>query len=138
MALRDIGTVKDTTVVTITDPRSGKPLKNADGSDMTVTLHGPYSARYKRVMRDQQQARAESMGRGALRATLTADEVEEMQTEQLVACIDDWKITLEGDDPMPFSADAARAVLIEFPWLKDQLNIALGDVAGFLEPPKQH
>lgn len=85
MALRDIGTVKDTTVVTITDPRSGKPLKNADGSDMTVTLHGPYSARYKRVMRDQQQARAESMGRGALRATLTADEVEEMQTEQLVA-----------------------------------------------------
>jgi hypothetical protein len=137
MSLRDVGTVKDTTTVTLQHPATGKALLNADGTTMTVVLHGPYSERYKSVLRDQQQRRMTEMGRGT-RPTMTPDEIDSFANELLVRCIEDWSITLEGDDKLPFSREAVESVLEEFPWMKDQINSVMGNIADFLEPPRRH
>jgi hypothetical protein len=137
MSLRDVGTIKDTTTITLQHPATGKSLLNADGTPMTVVLHGPYSERYKSVLRDQQQRRMTEMGRGT-RATMSPDELDAFASELLVRCIDDWSITLEGDEKLPFSADAVESVMAEFPWVKDQINAVMGNIADFLEPPKPH
>jgi hypothetical protein len=138
MSLRDVGTVKDTTTITLYHPATGKDLLNADGSAMTITLHGPYSDRYKSVLREQQQRRMTDMSRATRNATLDADELETMSRELTVRCIEDWKITLEGDETLPFNAANAESVFKEFPWVRDQINAAMGNVADFLEPQKPH
>lgn len=137
MSLRDVGAVKDTTVVTLRHPAPGKDLLNADKTPMTVTLHGPYSSRYKAVLREQQQRRVMEAAQRGDAATLTPDEIDEMTQELVSRCIEDWSITLEGDEKLPCTPENVESVLTEFPWLRDQLNIALGNVSAFLEQPKK-
>lgn len=139
MSLRAVGTVKDTTTVTLYHPATGKDLLNADGTPMTVTLHGPYSERYKSVIREQQQRRMADMTRATARGgSMTPEEVDEFAQELTVRCIEDWAITLEGDEKLPFSTEAVESVFTEFPWVRDQVNAAMGNVADFLEPSKPH
>jgi molecular chaperone DnaK (HSP70) len=138
MSLRDVGTVKDTTTITLYHPATGKDLLNADKTPMTITLHGPYSERYKAVLRDQQQRRMTDMTRAAARTSMTPEEVEALSQELLIRCVEDWSITLEGDEKLAFSPEAVETVMAEFPWLKDQVNAAMGNVADFLAPSKKH
>jgi len=139
MSLRDVGKIKDTTTVTLFHPASGDPLLNADKSPMTVTIHGPYSERYKAVLREQQQRRTKDVARSAGRApVMTTEEIETYTRELLARCIEDWAVTLEGDEMLPCTPENIEMVLDEFPWLRDQVNLAMGDVSGFLEPPKKH
>ena len=137
MSLRDVGTVKDTTVITLRhpDPRKPNPV-NADGTPMTVTMHGPYSARYKAALREKQQAWLADADRSTGSMTLSPDEIEESTRAMLVACIETWDITLDGPDKLPFSTDAARQVFDEFPWVFEQLAAAAGNVSNFLDVPK--
>jgi len=138
MSLRDVGTVKDTTTITLFDPATGKDLLNADGTAMTVAVYGPYSDRYKSVLRAQQQQRvAEITAKGRDSATLNPDEMEAMSRELTLQCIADWNLTLEGDTTLPFSFEAAESVLTEFPWVRDQISVAMGNVGNFLERPKK-
>lgn len=136
MSLRSVGKIKDTTVVTIRHPDPKDNLVNPDGTPMTVTIHGPYSKRYKQVMRDQQQRMAESAAGGAI--NMSQDELDTFTDELMVSCIEDWDMTLDGEERLPFDTDTARAVFDEFPWLKDQVNLAFGNVARFLDKPKKH
>jgi hypothetical protein len=139
MSLREIGTVKDTTVITLRHPDSRKPNPiNADGTPMTITVHGPYSARYKAALRARQQAWMADADRATGGLTLTPDEVEASTKMMLIACIEDWSITIEGDAKLPFSPEAAEQVFAEFPWVYDQVSAAAGSVSNFLDAPKPH
>jgi len=135
MGLKDIGTVKETTVITITDPRDGTAILNADKTPMTVTIYGPYSQTYRSVLRAQQQKRAADMTRAA-RSTLDPDELEAMSSELTLQCIADWNLTLEGAKKLPFTPENVAMVLTDYPWLRDQINAAMGNVAYFLDSPK--
>jgi len=138
MALRDVGTVKDTTVITLYHPASGKDLLNADGSPMTVTVHGPYSERYKSIMRAQQQRRmtdtARVAGRGAVE--MSPEELEAFSHEMVTRSVETWNITLDGDAPLPFSIENVESVFKEFPWVRDQIMSATGNVSNFLDSSK--
>ena len=140
MSLRSVGAVKDTTTVTLYHPATNEDLKNADKSPMTITLHGPYSQRYKSVLREQQQRRSQALppSQAARPPALTADELDAYSRELLEQCIEDWKITLEGDDVLPFTPENVQLVLDEFPYVRDQISAAMGDVAGFLVPSPKH
>jgi hypothetical protein len=138
MSLRDVGTVKDTTTITLYHPATGKDLLNADKTPMTVTLHGPYSERYKMVIREQQQRRMTDMTRGGRGTTMDPEELDTMARELTMRCVDDWALTLEGDEKLPFSPQAVESVFTEFPWVRDQITAAMGNVADFLDTPKRH
>lgn len=132
MGLKDIGTVKDTTDITLYHPATSEPLLNADGSEMTVTIHGPYSKRYKEIEREQQNrrfARAQRSGRGM---NIKAEQLEAENFDLLVKCIETWNISL-GKEPEAFSVETAREVLTEYPWVREQVQAGLGDQAAFLE-----
>jgi hypothetical protein len=138
MALNSVGKIKQTTVVTLYHPDPAQNLRNPDGSEMTVTLHGPYSDRYKAVLREQQQRRMSDLTRGGRRMNLSPEEVDAYADELLLRCVDGWTIWLSDDEELKFSPDAVAPLLKEHPWIRDQLNAALGSVADFLEPPKTH
>ena len=53
MDLMNIGTTKETTDVTLYNPVNSEILTNEDGSEMSVTVHGPYSKKYKTISHAQ-------------------------------------------------------------------------------------
>ena len=135
MGLKDLGAVKDTADVTLYHPATGQPLLNGDGSEMTVTIYGPYSAHYKKIEREQQNRRFARAQRAGRMVTMTAEQLEAEQFEMLVKNIAAWNITL-GEAPEPFSVETAREALTEFPWVRDQVMTAFGDTGAFLAPSK--
>lgn len=139
MALKDVGNLSDTVVVTLRhpDPRQ-KLTPNADGTPMTVTLYGPHSTHYKAVVREQQQRHTEAGAGVNPLSAFSAEDIEEMETEALKRCIADWNLTLEGEDKFPFTPENVDALFAEVNWVSNQLFAAWGNTAGFLAPSKKH
>lgn len=137
MSLRSVGTTKATTTITVCDPETREPIRLIGQDEpMTVTLHGPYSEHYKKVMRDQQQRRMTDMA-GRASATMSPAELDEFSRELLFRCIESWTIVLdEGGEVVPLEREAVDAVFAEFPWLRDDIEVAMGSRGNFLERPK--
>ena len=131
MDLLDIGKAKDTSEVTLYHPVTSEVLTNKDNSPMTVTVHGPYSKKYKSIAHSQQNRRLAKAQRGG-KMVLSAEEIESSAMELLVQCVSDWNITLGGEKPKCVEAKV-REVFTQMPWVKDQVDAALGDTQAFLE-----
>lgn len=133
MSLREVGTVRDTTEITLYNPKTRATLYNADGSPMTVTVYGPYSEEYRKVQHDLSNRRLKRAQRGGSGMTITAEEASEAAEELLARIVAGWNLTVDTK-PEPFTAESVRAVFKEFPWVKEQVDAVLGDTSDFLEP----
>ena len=131
MDLMNIGTTKDTTDVTLYNPVNSEILKNEDGSEMTITVHGPYSKKYKSISHAQQNRRLQKAQRTGGKLNLTAEEIEAAGLDLLVKCVDGWNITLGGEQPACTEAKV-REVFETLPWVREQVDAALGDTQAFL------
>ena len=129
--LMSIGSPKDTTDVELVHPVTGEALLNADKTQMTITVHGPYSSRYKKIMHEQQNKRLAKATRTGGRMNLSAEELEAGALDLIVKCVEDWNITLT-DKPEPFSEAKVREVFGKLPWVKEQVDAAFGDTRAFL------
>lgn len=131
MGLKDIGTVKETTDVLLYHPATSEPLMNEDGTQMSVTIHGPYSPVYKKINHDQQNRRLMKAQRTGGKLNLTAEEIEASSMDLLVKCVADWNITLDKK-PEPFSQEMVREVFTNYPWVREQVDSAFADTRAFL------
>lgn len=132
MDLMNIGTTKDTTAVTLYNPINSEILTNDDKSEMTITIHGPYSKKYKSISHAQQNRRLMKAQRTGGKLNLTAEEIEASALDLLVKCVDGWKITLGGDTPK-CTESKVREVFETLPWVREQVDAALGDAQAFLD-----
>lgn len=133
MNLFDIGKVKETTEIALFHPVTGEALRNGDGTDMTITVYGPYSKHYKALMHEQQNRRLAKAQRSGGKLTLSAEELEASAFETLLKCITGWNVTLENDGKKSkFTEDAARKVLTELPWVREQIEAVFTDTRAFL------
>jgi len=130
--LLSIGKTKDTTDVVLYHPQTGDALLNADGTQMTITIYGPYSDRYKKVTHEQQNRRLIKAQRSGGRMNLTAEEIEAGALEVLVECTEAWNLTLT-DKLEKFDKAKVREVYTTIPWVKDQVDAAFGDTRAFLD-----
>lgn len=131
MDLMNIGTTKETTDVVLYNPINSEILKNEDGSEMTITVHGPYSKKYKAISHAQQNRRLQKAQRTGGKLNLSAEEIEAAALDLLVKCVDDWNITLGGEQPNCTEAKV-REVFETLPWVREQVDAALGDTQAFL------
>lgn len=129
--LLSIAKTKDTTDVVLYHPQTGDVLLNADGSQMTITIHGPYSERYKKVTHEQQNRRLLKAQRSGGRMNLTAEELEASALEVLVECTETWNLTLT-DKLEKFDKAKVREVYTTLPWVKNQVDDAFADTRAFL------
>ena len=132
MSLLSVGKTKDTTDVLLYHPVSGEPLLNGDGSQMSITIHGPYSARYKKINHEQQNRRLIKAQRSGGKLNLTAEEIEASSLEIIVKCVEGWNVTLDKDLEA-FSEEKVRDVFTALPWVREQVDAAFGDARAFLE-----
>jgi len=132
MDLMNIGTTKETTDVTLYNPINSEILVNDDKSEMTITIHGPYSKKYKSISHAQQNRRLMKAQRTGGKLNLTAEELEASALDLLVKCVDGWSITLGGEKPECKEAKV-REVFEALPWVREQVDAALGDAQAFLD-----
>lgn len=131
--LMAIGKAKETTDVTLYNPVTSEVLTNEDGSEMTITVHGPYSSKYKSISHQQQNRRLQKAQRTGGKLNLSAEEIEASALDLLVKCVDGWSITLGGEQPDCTEAKV-REVFTELPWVREQVDAAMGDAQAFLAP----
>jgi hypothetical protein len=116
----------------VKDLRTGRAIKNDDGSPMTITLLGRTSEAFTETARDCQLARAKYVSDGN---QVDADYTFGEDTRILCACCTDWNIDeFGGLKPFPWSAANARRLFNDknMRWLNRQaLDFVMSD-ANFL------
>lgn len=118
-------------------PTTGAPL------DIWVSVLGRDSQVFKAYTRLSINARlrkeAANRRRGREAEVATVELAEEDSTGALVACTRGWRtgnnpvITFKGED-LPFSPGNAALIYNALPWIKRQVDDAIGDLENFLKP----
>ena len=114
--------------VELFSPRDGTPL------DMFITVLGKDSDKFNEVTTAQNRARIQQAQQGGFRPGRGPVNTGEREgLELLAACTIGWKnIELDGE-MLPFTTANAVKLYKRFPWIKEAIDIAIGDRALFMQ-----
>lgn len=103
---------------------AGEPMYFGDNEPVTVTVTGTYSKRYRRAL-DAKMARSRK------RRTVDIDEVRRDALEVNAQCVIEWSGFFDSGTPLDCTKANVVKVLEAAPWIKDQIEAAMEDHAGF-------
>lgn len=105
-----------------------------NGKDVGITIYivGKDSDTFKAIQAEQNRKRMAKIQKGGFRAANTAvANVDQEAVELLAACTTGWsRMPLNGKD-VPFSTENAETIYAKFPWIKEQVDVAIADRALF-------
>lgn len=131
MDLLDLTPKTDIIVVTIKHPATDEPLKNEDGSDMTISVYATYSKQYKKVVHEIANKRLKTaQSKGSKDFTL--EELEEATLDSMAKTTVEWNITYGGEKPKLTEAKA-REVYDKVFWIKSQIEGAIESSLDFMK-----
>lgn len=108
--------------VTILHPKTEEPL------GITIRVAGVDSDRAKRARREILDRRIRKRKR-----SFTAKEIEDDELQQLAAQTISWTgVVIDGKE-IELTPDSAAALYRRFPFIKRQVDVEAGDIAGFLK-----
>jgi len=101
-----------------------------------ISVLGKDSATFRdhvrRTANDRLRKQAVSQRRGAEVEVPTIEKIEADAIELLVVCTTGWRgLTYKGAE-LPFTAANAKMLFTELPWIREQVDQAVGDVENFL------
>jgi len=103
--------------------------------DISIIVLGKDSDTFQKISRAQNKKRVAKMQKGGFRNTtpVPIEEIEQDGIDLLAACTTGWTgVIIEGKE-IPFSTDNAVMVYERFPWIKEQVDTAIGDRANFIK-----
>lgn len=130
MDLNSLEVKNDVATIAIYHPTENTIIKNDDGTDMTISVYGKYSRRYREIQQNQQNARLKRAERSN-KLKLTASEIIADRLELTVGCVESWNIQLDGSVP-PCTPDNIRSVFERFPWIREQIETEMEETQAFL------
>ena len=134
------GTVDLSTIDTVKGSNEGfdvriyHPGTNED-LDIIINVLGKDSDEFQKVSRAQSKKRLAKMTKGGFRQNQPApiEEIEQDGLQLLAACTKSWSgVVIEGKE-IAFNLDNAVMIYERFPWLKEQVDTAIGDRANFIK-----
>ena len=131
MDLMDLTPKTDLVVVTIKHPSTDEPLKNEDGSEMTITVYAPYSKEYKAVVHGIANKRLKA-AQNKKPTDYTMEELEAATLESLAKTTKEWNITYDGAKPKLTEAKA-KEVYDKVFWIKAQIEGAVETSLDFMK-----
>lgn len=131
MDLLDLTPKTDIIVVTIKHPATNEPLKNEDGSDMTISVYATYSKEYKKVIHEIANKRLKA-AQGKNSKEYTMEELENATLESMVKTTKEWNITYGGEKPKLTEAKA-KEVYDKVFWIKAQIEGAVESSLDFMK-----
>lgn len=109
--------------VVILHPKTGESL------GITVKVAGPDSDRQKKARNAINNERL----RMSRNKRLTAAELEADALKITAASIISWDGVIENGEDVVLNAESATAILAKYPFIREQLDSAVGDRAGFIK-----
>ena len=106
--------------LTLKHPVSGDEL------DATIKVYGKDSSVFQNAIK--QRAKAQ-IARKSKDIDLDANDKDSI--ELLADCTQGWSGIAEGSKELVFSRDAAIALYTKYKWIREQIDIAIGDRANF-------
>lgn len=101
-------------------------VERAKQKPVTITVVGTYSKTFRKARKDQ---RDKNLKRG--RVALTADSLEKQEIEVIASCITGWEGLTSGTEEFVFKTENAILLLTTAPWIREQVEEAMGDHQGF-------
>lgn len=127
MDLKDLTPKSDSVEVTIKHPITKAPLTNDDGTEMTITVYAPHTAKYKTELFAQANKRINSGNDNPL----TAEELEESTISLYANATKEWNITYDGEQP-ELTPEKAKSIYSEVFWIKEQLDQTVSSYLNFM------
>ncbi|HEY9819108.1 MAG TPA: hypothetical protein V6D20_25345 [Candidatus Obscuribacterales bacterium] len=121
---------KDTVEVLIKHPITDEDLLNDDGTQMTITVYLPHSKEFKEASYEVQNRRLKAVQKNRGKVDLDAEKLDREALELEAKTIAAWDITYGGKKPK-LSLEAAKEVLSDLPWLRDQIAEAVANAQVF-------
>jgi hypothetical protein len=100
----------------------------------TIKVLGKDSDKFIKVSRGQNKKRMAKMTKGGFRATaIPVEEIEQDSLMLLAACTVGWVGVVVDGKALDFNEDNAVMVYERFPWIREQVDAAMGDRANFIK-----
>lgn len=106
---------------------------------VNIRVLGKDSDEFQRISRAQQKRRMDKLTKGGFRgANIPLESIEQDAIDLLASLTKGWKqedkstITLDGEE-LACTKENAVAVYERFPWIKEQIDAAIGDRANFIK-----
>ena len=133
MDLMNLIPTTETIEVELKHPQTFEPLKNEDGSVMTITVYAPHSKEYKSAVHEQTNIRLKQMqAKGNKANAITAEELEVASIKMLAKTTKAWNITLGGEKPK-FTEDAAKKLYQDIDWIKTLVEDGVAEAEVFTQ-----
>lgn len=128
--LESIGSFQETSTVELLHPSTDEPLYDDDGKPFSVTVFGPTSPQYKKLVHDQTNRRIQKAQRSQ-KVTMTAEQLESQQMELYSKAVKSWHLFLKGEVPDCTPAKV-REIFDAYPWIYEQVVSHIEDRRNFL------
>lgn len=125
MDLRNYVPKEDTIVIPLVF--KGEQLKNKDGSDMTITVYGPWTKKYRASGFNLASKRLRNKNEDT---EVTYEDFNTANIELLASITYDWNITLDGKKP-ELTTENAIEVYDEIYWIKPLIEEAINKSGDF-------
>lgn len=118
---------------TVKDANAGAEIQlyhPTQGTDLGIFIRvvGKDSDLFKKVQREQNQKRVAKLQRTSFRGQIDQD----AEAVQLLAgCTQGWSGMILSSKEVPFSQENAIAIYTKYPWIREQVDIAIGDRSLF-------
>ena len=101
---------------------------------VTIQVLGKDSDEFQKISRAQSKKRMERMSKGGFRnPVVSPEEVEQDNLNLLAAVSRGWNNVIVDGKPLPFSKENALMLYERFPWIREQIDAAIGDRANFIK-----
>ena len=101
-----------------------------------INVLGKDSDEFQKVSRSQSKKRMAKMTKGGFRAqnlTPPPEEIEQDGLELLAKCTKDWLLVVIDGKDIECNYENALMVYERFPWIKEQVDTAIGDRSNFIK-----
>jgi hypothetical protein len=121
---------------TIADANKGAAIElfhPTTGVDLGITVYvlGKDSDKFRQVQATQGRKRTQKLQKTGFRIGISADDIEQDAIELLAAVTTGWENMVMGGKELPFSTENAEVVYTKYPWIREQIDGAVGDRSRF-------
>lgn len=98
-----------------------------------ITVLGQDSDEFVKLSRAQIKKRRDKLIKSGFRADIPVDEIERDDTKLLAAMTKSWEGVIIDGKPIDCNMDNVIMVYERWPWLREQVDKAIGDRANFIK-----